>query len=260
MTEYKTIKVEVVENIARLTVNRPEALNALNRTVLEEIRDAATTLAKNDKLDAVIVTGEGRAFVAGADIKAMLGFSAEEAEAFSRLGHEAFDAVAAIPCPVIAAVNGFALGGGLELALACDLLYASEKAKLGVPEVGLSVIPGWGGTQRLGRLIGWHHAKELVFTGKMVRAEEAKAMGLVLDVFPLDEFQASIDRVVASIVKNGPLALRAAKAAMQAGADSTLAAGCEKEKAAFGGLFGTADQKEGMTAFVEGRAATFTRS
>lgn len=257
---YETLLLDRRDGIATITVNRPDALNALNRTVLEELAAAAGELAPDATLDGVILTGAGRAFVAGADIKAMIDYSAEEAEAFSEVGHRAFDAISALPVPVIGAINGFALGGGLELALSCDLLYGSTKAKMGLPEVSLSVIPGWGGTQRLGRVIGWHKARELVFTGKHLRAEEAQACGLLLDVFEPEELMTKVNEIADAIAKNGPLAVRAAKRAMANGSAHGLADGMAAEKVAFGGLFGSNDQREGMTAFVERREASFTRS
>ena len=257
---YETLLLERRDGVATITVNRPDALNALNPTVLHDIAAAATELVGDDTLDVVIVTGAGRAFVAGADIKAMIDYSTEEAEEFSELGHRAFDAIAALPVPVIGAVNGFALGGGLELALACDLLYGSSKAKLGLPEVSLSVIPGWGGTQRLGRLIGWHKARELVFTGQHIGADEAQRVGLLLDVFEPDELIGKVNEIADKIASNGPLAVRAAKRAMREGSSAGLSSAMAAERSAFGGLFGSADQREGMTAFVERREANFTRS
>lgn len=260
MSDYETLLVERRDTIATVTVNRPDALNALNRTVLQEVLAVAEALGEDDTLDAVVVTGAGRAFVAGADIKAMLQYGEEEAREFSRLGHLAFNAVSSIGVPVIAAVNGFALGGGLELALACDLIYGSEKARMGLPEVSLGVIPGWGGTQRLGRRIGWHRARELVLTARQVKAEEAREIGLLLDVFPADELIDRVNEVADSIASNGPLAVRAARRAMVYGEDHELAEGLAFEQEQFGGLFGTDDQREGMAAFVERRDAEFTRS
>jgi len=256
---FETIRYEANNGVARLTVNRPDALNALNRTVHEELYAAAEIASKDDSLDVLVLTGEGRAFVAGADIKAMLSYSNEEAREFSELGHKAMDAIAALPFPTIAAINGFALGGGLELALSCDLLYASEKAVLGLPEVSLSVIPGWGGTQRLGRLIGWHRARELTFTGRKVKAQEAKELGLVLEVFSAEGFADRINEVVAQIRANGPLALRAAKQAISNGAQLPLHQAMKAEQQAFGSLFGTHDQREGMTAMLERREPNFQR-
>lgn len=257
---YETLLLDRREGIATITVNRPDQLNALNRTVLEDLAAVAGDLAGDGALDAVILTGAGRAFVAGADIKAMIGYSSTEAEEFSALGHRAFDAIAALPVPVLGAINGFALGGGLELALACDLLYGSTKARMGLPEVGLAVIPGWGGTQRLGRRIGWQKARELVFTGRHILADEARECGLLLDVCEPEELLPRVNEVADTIAKNGPLAVRAAKAAMRAGSDVGIEAAMAAERAAFGGLFGSADQREGMTAFIERRPAAFTRS
>lgn len=256
----ETLLIERDGGIATITVNRPDQLNALNRTVLQELAEVAIELADDDSLDVVVLTGAGRAFVAGADIKAMIDYDEKQAAEFSSLGHRAFDLISDLPCPVIGAINGFALGGGLELALSCDLLYGSTKARLGLPEVSLSVVPGWGGTQRLGRLIGWHKARELVLTGKHIKADEAKACGLLLDVFEPEDLMPSVMEVAAAIAKNGPLAVRAAKSALHKGADTTLDQGFALERAAFGMLFGTADQREGMTAFVERRDANFTRS
>lgn len=260
MSTYETLLLERRGSIATVTINRPDALNALNATVLTEIGEVARRLAADDSLDAVIITGAGRAFVAGADIKAMLDYDADEAAAFSNLGHQSFNAVEEIPVPVLAAINGFALGGGLELALACDLRYGSDKAQLGLPEVGLSVIPGWGGTQRLGRVIGWHAAREMVFTGKRIKADEAKERGLLLDVFAADDLLARVNEIADTIAKNGPLAVRAAKAAIEFGSDSKLGKGLAFEQQMFGSLFGTNDQREGMTAFVERREAKFERN
>ena len=258
MSNYTCVSYDVENRVGRLTMRRPEALNALNEQTLKEVVEVATLAATQD-LDVFVITGEGRAFVAGADIKAMVNYTSEQAAAFGKLGNDAFQAVAALPCPTIAAVNGFALGGGLELALSCDLIYASDKARVGLPEVSLSVIPGWGGTQRLGRIAGWHVARELIYTGRQVKADEAKSLGIVLDVFPLDAFDARINAIVQSIQKNGPLALRAAKRALAVGYEANLAQGMSVETEGFAGLFGTADQREGMTAFIEGRPATFTR-
>lgn len=256
---YETLLLDRRDRVATITVNRPDALNALNATVLTELAEVAELLAADDDLDAVILTGAGRAFVAGADIKAMVEYTSEQALAFSALGHRAFNGIAALPVPVIGAINGFALGGGLELALSCDMLYGSTKARLGLPEVTLSVIPGWGGTQRLGRFVGWHRARELVLTARQLRAEEAQAYGLLLDVVEPDELLPLVNNVADTISKNGPLAVRAAKRAVAHGAQFGLPDGLNAESAAFSGLFGTDDQREGMKAFIERRPANFTR-
>lgn len=254
---YETLKLETDGDIATLTMNRPDQLNALNLQVIDELGEAVDELEGRDDVRALIVTGAGRAFVAGADIKQMNGFDEDEADAFGRKGHEVMDALAALPFPTIAAVNGFALGGGLELALACDLIYASDKAKLGLPEVGLGIIPGFGGTQRLGRTIGWHRARELVFSGRQVGAEEAREMGLVCRVFPADEFTDKVAEVAEEIASNGPLAVRTAKRVMREGSEMTLDEGNALERGSFGELFGTDDRREGMEAFVERREANF---
>ena len=260
MSDYSTILLERDASIVTITMNRPDALNAMNPTVLGELQDAVSGLADDDTLDAVVLTGAGRAFVAGADIKAMVDYTPEQATEFGELGHATMDAIAALPCVTIAAINGFALGGGLELALTCDLIYASEKAKLGLPEVGLGIIPGWGGTQRLGRRIGWHAARELVFTGKTIGADEAKRLGLVLEIHPVDELLDAVYATAKTIGSKGPLAVRTAKELMRVGADATLAQGLVAEREAFAALFGTSDQSEGMRAFVDRRGPNFTRS
>ncbi len=245
------------DGIVSLTITRPEALNALNADVLRELHDAASTLATREDLSAVIITGDGRAFVAGADIKAMLEMSSDEAEAFAKLGHSAMNAVAALPVPVLAAINGFALGGGLELALSCDLLYASTKARVGLPEVGLGLIPGFGGTQRLGRLIGYHAARELVFTGGMIKADEALARGIVLRLFEPDTLLDEVLTIARTIASKGPLAVRCAKRVMARGREVSLADGLELEASSFQELFDDEEPREWMRAHLEKRAPEF---
>jgi enoyl-CoA hydratase len=256
---FETLELSYDESghIATLTVTRPDQLNALNEAVVHDLAAATTQLADREGLRAVIVTGAGRAFVAGADIKAMLDFDEPQAIGFAREGHNAMDALSALPCPVIAAVNGYALGGGLELALACDLIYASDKAVFGLPEVGLGIIPGFGGTQRLGRTVGWHRARDLVFSGRHVKADEARDIGLALDVFPHDEFTDRIQQVAETIASNGPIAVKTAKRVMRDGAEMTLENGNEEERRQFGDLFSTDDRREGMQAFLEKRDADF---
>jgi enoyl-CoA hydratase len=245
------------EGIVSLTVTRPDALNALNADVLRELRDAASTLATRADLSAVIITGDGRAFVAGADIKAMLEMSSDEAEGFAQLGHGAMNAVAGIPVPVIAAINGFALGGGLELALSCDLLYASTKARVGLPEVGLGLIPGFGGTQRLGRLIGYHAARELVFTGGMIKADEALARGIVLRTFAPEDLFNEVLAIAKTIASKGPEAVRCAKRVMAQGRQMPLSDALELESQSFQELFDADEPREGMRAHLEKRAPKF---
>ena len=245
-----------VHGIALVTINRPEALNALNQEVLTLLRDTIKGL--KGKAKGIIVTGAGpKAFVAGADIAEMVAFDTETAAAFSRRGQEAFQALADFPGPVIAAVGGFCLGGGLELALACDLILASEKSVLGLPEATLAVIPGFGGSQRLPRRVGAGRAKLMLMTGESVKAEEARKMGLVDRIEPADELQSAARSLLASILKNGPRAVVAVKRLVNDGADKTLASALEMEADAFGSMFGTADQKEGMQAFLDKRKPSY---
>ncbi len=252
------IKLELDGPIAVLTIDRPKALNALNRQVLTEFSDAIGQVAANKTTRALIVTGGGeKAFVAGADIAEMAGLSQAESTAFAELGHRVLDSLEGLPIPVIAAVNGFALGGGTELALACDFIYASEKAKFGQPEVVLGVIPGFGGTQRLTRIVGRARAKEIIFTGEMIDAAKAKEIGLALEVLPAAELMAHCKKVAGNIVKRGPLAVAQAKRVIDAGADLPLQDANKIEREGFAKLFGTGDQKEGMAAFVAKRPPEF---
>jgi enoyl-CoA hydratase len=206
----------------------------------------------------LIVTGAGdKAFAAGADVAEMVSFTAEQGRAFSEKGHRAFTALEALPIPTVAAIHGFALGGGLELALGCDLLYASQEAKLGFPETGLGVIPGFGGTQRLSRRVGLMRAKELVFTGEVLDAARAKALGLVLDVVPAERLLPHCEELLHKLAARGPLALAHAKRVMEAGAGVDLASANVLEQQAFGALFASGDLHEGMQAFLEKRPARF---
>jgi len=254
---YENIRLEQEGAIATLFIDRPKALNALNTKTLQELESALKSLPADVRV--LIVTGGGeKAFVAGADIAEMAALTDAQAQEFGALGHRVMAALEALPIPTIAAVNGFALGGGSELALACDFIYASEKAKLGLPEVGLGVIPGFGGTQRLTRVVGRARAKELIFTGDRIDAAKAKEIGMVLEVLPADGLLAHCRAVAEKIVKNSPLAISKAKQVIEAGADQDLRAANEIERKAFGDLFGSEDQREGMKAFLEKRTATFT--
>lgn len=253
------VTLELDGPVAILTIDRPKALNAINSQVLHELEAALGAVAANQALRALILTGGGeKAFVAGGDIAEMATYTPAQALAFATLGHRVLDLLGQLPIPVIAAVNGFALGGGCELALACDFIYASEKAKLGLPEVTLAVIPGFGGTQRLTRLLGRARAKELIFTGDVLDAAKAKEVGLVLEVLAPDKLLPHCREVAQKIAKRGPLAVRQAKRVIEHGADLPLPAANELERQAFGVLFGTADQREGMKAFVEKRPAAFS--
>jgi enoyl-CoA hydratase len=255
---YENIRLETEGEIAILTIDRPKALNALNSKTLQELESVLSTLPTTVR--ALIITGAGdKAFVAGADIAEMASISAAQAREFAALGHRAFHLLEQLPIPTIAAVNGFALGGGCELALACDLIYASEKAKLGLPEVSLGVIPGFGGTQRLTRVVGKMRAKELIFTGERLDAAKAREIGLVLEVLPADQLLAHCKAVAGKMVKNGPLAVSQAKRVIEFGADQDLRAANELERQGFAVLFGSEDQKEGMKAFLEKRPAQFSR-
>jgi enoyl-CoA hydratase len=256
---FQTLLSDDAAPVRTLTVNRPDVLNALNAQVLVELEQAFAGIAAEVAGDpvavrCVILTGAGdKAFAAGADIAAMADMGPEQARRFSDLGRRLADRVEGLPVPVIAAVNGFALGGGLELALLCDFMLASSNAKLGQPEVNVGVLPGFGGTQRLGRRIGVGPARQLLYTGELVGAEEARVLGLVNEVTaPLDLLPRA--RALAGrIASRAPLAVAAVKRAVRAGEDLPLDRGVLSEQGEFAGLFGTADQKEGMQAFLQKR-------
>jgi len=253
----EVVQADIREGVATVTIDRQEALNALNRSVLSSLKAAFTRLAAEKGLRAVILTGAGKAFVAGADIKEMADFTPEQAREFATAGHEVMRLIEDFPRPVIAAVNGFALGGGCELALVCDVRIASEKARLGLPEVGLGVIPGFGGTQRLVRLIGRSAAKLLRFTGDVVPAPRALALGLVDEVVPAETLLPRCQEIARTIASKGPVGVSFAKLAVNHGADVSLAEGLAYETELFAKVFATADQKEGMKAFVEKRPPQF---
>ena len=251
-----TLLQDVTDGIAVLTVNRPEALNAMNVALLQAL-DAALAALEGSDVRAAILTGTGKAFVAGADIAAMAEMRVADAQAFSVLGHRVARRLEEASFPTLAAVNGFALGGGCELALACDFIYASEKAKLGLPEVGLGVLPGWGGTQRLPRRVGVGHARELIFSGRVLDAAEAQRIGLVNAVFAPDALLDAARATAREIAAKGPCAVRATKRLLLEGPEQALTEANAAEVRAFGKLFGTADQREGMKAFLEKRAPRF---
>ncbi len=253
---YFTITTE--DRVSVVTIRRPEALNALSGAVLRELDAVVGELERLEESDAVILTGEGKAFVAGADVAEMRGLSAEEGRAFGEYGSRVLRRLELLGKPVIAAVNGFALGGGCELAMACDIRVASDKAKFGQPEVGLGITPGFSGTQRLPRLVGIAKAKELIYTGEMIKADEALAIGLVSKVVPADELMAACMELARRIVKNAPRAVALSKAAINRGVETDLETGMAIEQGLFGLCFATADQKEGMGAFVEKRSPAFT--
>lgn len=253
----EAVRLERDGPVAIVTMNRPKALNALDSATLQALRAVASELAQDLRVRAVVVTGEGRAFVAGADISEMQPMTPAEAAAFSKLGHVALAALEELEVPTIAAVNGFALGGGCELACACDWIYASSKAQFGQPEVGLGIIPGFGGTSRLTRRVGVAWAKEIVLTGARLSAEEALRIGLVNRVFDPDELVPKAVEAGRAIAANGPQAVAMGKRLIQQGQDADLALANAYEQAAFGLAFGSDDRREGMSAFLEKRAPEF---
>ena len=246
--------------IAILTIARPEQLNALNIDTLMEIDDTLDELAKKNDVRALIITGSGdKSFVAGADVKQLEGLDTEEAYLISQNGNRIFAKLASLPFPTIAAVNGFAFGGGCELALACDIRLASENASFALPEVTLGICPGWGGTQRMARLVGWGHASELMFSAARVKAERAFEIGLVNAVCPRETLMESALDMATKIGRNAPLAVSAVKKAMYSGIDTSLYEGIEIEARAFGELFNSSDAKKGMYAFNNKEKYEFTR-
>jgi enoyl-CoA hydratase len=256
--EYEHIRVTLEEHHALITLDRPRALNALSSAVLSELTTATSELELSDEVRVVVLTGAGdKAFVAGADIAEMRDLGAREAEALAEMGGNLAAAIEGSAKPYIAAVNGFALGGGLELALACDFVFAARTARLGLPEVKLGVIPGFGGTQRLPRRVGVAKAKELIFTGEMIDAEEALRIGLVDAVHEPEALRAAVARTAARIGQNGPLAVAAAKKLVHMGQSMSLDSAVTLEQRTFAGLFASEDQKEGMAAFLDKRPAKF---
>ena len=242
--------------VGTITINRPKALNALCSQVLEEL-DQILDQVDLETVRCLIVTGAGeKSFVAGADISEMSTLSPEEGEAFGKKGNDVFLKLEAFPIPVIAAVNGFALGGGCELSMACDIRYCSENAVFGQPEVGLGITPGFGGTQRLARIVGPGRAKELVFGARNIKAEEAFRIGLVNAVLPAEELMPAVQKLASRIAGNAPIAVRAAKKAMNEGASLPIDQAVVCEEKAFASCFATADQREGMGAFLEKRKPT----
>lgn len=252
------IKIDVENYIATITINRPEALNAMNKILVAELKEAVEECIANDNVRVIVITGSGeKAFVAGADIKAMQKMSGRQALEFSREGQEMTMVIENSPKPVIAAINGFALGGGCEIALACDMRVAAENAKFSQPEVALGIILGWGGTQRLPRLIGKGRAIEMITGGGMIDAEEALRIGLVNHVVPQPELMEKVHSLAKSILKNGPAAVGAALKCIHHGFDKHLENGLDIELNAFAELFETDEQREGTTAFVEKRKPNF---
>ena len=240
--------------IGVITMNRPEALNALNDQVLKDLDAVLDAAEANDEVLVLILTGAGRSFVAGADIGQMKDFTPVQAKQFGMYGNSVFLKLENFPKPVIAAVNGFALGGGCELSMACDIRLASEKAKFGQPEVGLGITPGFAGTQRLPRIVGVSKAMELILTAKTIKADEAKAIGLVSEVYPAEELMPKAMELAEAICANAQIAVQESKRCIRMGMQTDIATGSAFEAEAFGVCCGTADKDEGMGAFLEKRA------
>ncbi|MBR3302921.1 MAG: short-chain-enoyl-CoA hydratase [Bacteroidales bacterium] len=251
--EFKMLIIERVDNIAVLKINRPDAMNSLNNELLNELNCALEQIDSDEQIRVLIITGEGRAFVAGADIEQMSTMNVQQGKEFGVQGSAVFRKLENISKPVIAAINGFALGGGCELALACDIRIASNKAKIGQPEVGLGITPGFSGTQRLPRLVGEGKAKELIYTAKAITAEEALAIGLVNMVVEPQELLNAAMQMAKTIAKNAPIALKLSKEAINRGMQTDIDSSIAIENNLFALCFGTQDQKEGMKAFFEKR-------
>ncbi|WP_018676005.1 enoyl-CoA hydratase/isomerase family protein [Riemerella columbina] len=254
--EYPNLIIEIEDRIATITINRPQSLNALNAETIEALGQALGDLEQSPEVRVIVLTGSGeKSFVAGADIKEFSDFNTEKAEQLARNGQQKlFNKVENLSKPVIAAVNGFALGGGLELAMACHIRYASDNAKLGLPEVTLGLIPGYGGTQRLPQLVGKGLANEMIFSAKMISAEKAQSIGLVNEVFPQSELLEQAKKLATTIARNSPQGISKAIEAVNA---SNTPEGYEKEIKAFGELFEMEDKKEGVAAFLEKRKPQF---
>ncbi|MCH4179303.1 MAG: enoyl-CoA hydratase-related protein [Megasphaera sp.] len=256
---YQNIEFTKEDGIGVLTINRPKALNALNTDTVVELNDCVSKIENDPEVKVLIVTGGGKkSFVAGADIVEMSTKNAIEGRHFGKISQDTFTRIENLPQPVIAAVNGFALGGGCELACACDFRYASENAKFGQPEVGLGITPGFGGTQRLPRVVGRGYGKEMIFRANMINAQEAHRIGLVNAVMPQEELMDYAKKVAKEIAGNAKIAVQLAKSAVNRGINCDVVTGIAYEDEVFGLCFSTDDQKEGMAAFVEKRAKHFT--
>lgn len=255
---YQHLLFKTEDNIATITFNRPKVLNALNQDLLQELSVVLDEIDGNGDIRVLILTGSGeKAFVAGADISELARLTPLETKLFASRSQEIINRLEALAIPVIGAVNGFALGGGTEIALACDFIYASENAMFGQPEINLGLIPGFGGTQRLPRLIGTNRAKEMIFSGKMIKAQEAREMGLVNAVFETSELMAAVVKTAKMIASKGRVSIRAAKEVINCGMNVDLRAGCHMEIDAFSLCMASPDAREGTTAFLEKRPASF---
>lgn len=257
--EFENLLLTREGKVATVTVNRPKTLNALNVATVLELHACFEDLAADEDVRAIILTGAGeKSFVAGADIPEINELNNVTGKEFAKRGNALYSFIESMTIPVIAAVNGFALGGGCELAMACDIRLASEKAKLGQPEVNLGIIPGYGGTQRLSRLVGRGKAMQLILTGDMISAQEAHRIGLVDEVYPPEELMDKAMQMANTICSKGPIAVAMAKECINRGLDVNLTAGCDLEKANFGSICGTGDKNEGTEAFMEKRKPNFT--
>ncbi|MFP4034544.1 MAG: enoyl-CoA hydratase/isomerase family protein [Desulfovermiculus sp.] len=256
---YENISLEMQDNVAVVTINRPKVLNALNPDTLQELEQAILEIRANADARVMVITGAGdKAFVAGADISEFPKMNALQARMFAQKGHDVFFALEDLPIPVIACVNGFALGGGCEMAMSCDFIYASDQAKFGQPEINLGIIPGFGGTQRLSRLVGRAKAKELCMTGDQITAQEARDIGLVAQIFPHAELKDTVMKVAKKMAAKGRVSLRAIKQVIDRGVETDLKTGCAYEVESFATSFVSQDAKEGATAFLEKRKPEFT--
>ena len=255
--EYENIIFEKKNGIGYVTVNRPEALNALNDSVIEELDSVFRAIDRDDEVRVVIITGAGRAFVAGADIAQMSRLDGSEGRVMSMRGQKVMEFIEFMDKPVIAAVNGFALGGGNELSMACDIRIASETAKFGQPKVNLGIIPGYGGTQRLPRLVGRGMAKKLIYSAEIIDAEEAYRIGLVDEVVPADQLMDTAAKLAETIASKAPIAVKMAKAAINNGMNTDLKTGVQFEAEAYASTFVSEDRVEGMKVFLEKRPAKF---
>lgn len=244
------VDLEKKGHVGVITMNRPEALNALNTPMLQELEKVIAQVEADDEIFVCVLTGAGRSFVAGADIGEMSEYGSVAGKAFADYGNSVFLKIENMTKPVIAAINGFALGGGCELSMSCDIRLASDKARFGQPEVGLGITPGFGGTQRLARIVGVSNAMELILTAKVIKAEEAKGMGLVSHVYPAEELMDKAMELAQAIAANAQVAVRQSKAAIRHGLQTDMYTGAAFEAEAFGLCFSTEDQKDAMTAFV----------
>jgi len=254
---YNTILFNVDGDIATLSFNRPDKLNALNREMAGELREALEKVARDPSVRVLVFSGQGRAFMAGADITTFLGMDPLAARSFAQRAHDLLALLEGLNIPVIAAVQGFALGGGFEIALACDFIYAAEGTKFGLPEVTLGFIPGVGGTQRLARVVGRTVAKEMIMTGRFLDADQARTLGLVARVFPEESLLEETGKIARELAKKGRLALRSAKQAVDRGVDVDLKSGCGLEMDLFALCFASPDAQEGVKAFLEKRQPEF---